>query len=99
VDLLTVFLENLMISFDVKIIMKLSKIKLMKNFKVLKKTCFNAETDDPITIKEIQIVLNKLKNSKAGGPDGIINELIKYSCNITLKSVETKLCFSIFISH
>ena len=57
---------------DVKIIMKLSKIKLMKNFKVLKKTCFNAETDDPITIKEIQFVLNKLKNGKAGGPDGII---------------------------
>ena len=30
---------------DVKIIMKLSKIKLMKNFKVLTKTCFNPETD------------------------------------------------------
>ena len=57
---------------DVKIIMKLSKIKLMKNFKVLKKTCFNPETDDPITIKEIQFVLNKLKNGKAGGPVGII---------------------------
>ena len=68
--------------------MKLSKIKLMKNFKVLKKTiCFNPETDDPITIKEIKFVLNKLKNGKAGGPDGIINEVIKYSCNITLKSV------------
>ena len=52
-----------------KIIMKLSKIKLMKNFKVLKKTCFNPETNDPITIKEIQFVLNKLKNGKAGGPD------------------------------
>ena len=45
----------------------------MKNFKVLEKNiCFNPETDDPITIKEIQFVLNKLKNSKAGGPDGII---------------------------
>ena len=44
----------------------------MKNFKVLKKTCFNPETDDPITIKEIKFVLNKLKNGKAGGPDGII---------------------------
>lgn len=31
--------------------------------------------------------MNKLKNGKAGGPDGIINEVIKYSCNITLKSV------------
>ena len=60
----------------------------MKNFKVLKKNiCFNPETDDPITIKEIKFVLNKLKNGKAGGPDGIINEVIKYSCNITLKSV------------
>jgi hypothetical protein len=48
--------------------MKLSKIKLMKNFKVLEKNiCFNPETDDPITIKEIKFVLNKLKNSKAGG--------------------------------
>jgi hypothetical protein len=46
-----------------------------------------SETDDPITIKEIKFVLNKLKNGKAGGPDGIINEVIKYSCNITLKSV------------
>ena len=62
---------------DVKLIMKLSKIKLMKNFKVLKKTCFNPETDDPITIKEIKCALNKLKNGKAGGPDGIINEVIK----------------------
>jgi hypothetical protein len=48
----------------------------MKNFKVLEKNiCFNPETDDPITIKEIQFVLNKLKNSKAGGPDGIINQI------------------------
>ena len=31
--------------------------------------------------------MNKLKNGKAGGPDGIINEVIKYNCNITLKSV------------
>ena len=68
--------------------MKLSKIKMMKNFKVLEKNiCFNPETDDPITIKEIKFVLNKLKTGKAGGPDGIINEVIKYSCNITLKSV------------
>jgi len=52
-----------------------------------KNICFNPETDDPITIKEIKFVLNKLKNGKAGGPDGIINEVIKYSCNITLKSV------------
>jgi hypothetical protein len=35
----------------------------MKNFKVWKKNiCFNPETDDPITIKEIKFVLNKLKN-------------------------------------
>ena len=52
-----------------------------------KNICFNPETDDPITIKEIKFVLNKLKNGKAGGPDGIINEVIKYSCNITLKSL------------
>lgn len=52
-----------------------------------KNICFNPETDDPITIKEIKFVLNKLKNGKAGGPDGIINEVIKYSCNITLKLV------------
>jgi hypothetical protein len=36
----------------------------MKNLE--KNICFNPETDDPITIKEIKFVLNKLKNSKAG---------------------------------
>jgi hypothetical protein len=47
---------------DVKIIMKLSKIELMKNFSLEKNICFNPETDDPIlNNKKIKtIVLNKL---------------------------------------
>ena len=45
------------------------------------------ETDSPITYKEVKTVINNLKKGKASGPDNIINELIKYSKNVTIPCI------------
>ena len=47
---------------------------------------YNVETDTPITIREIKNVLNNLKKGKSGGPDSILNEVIKFSSSFTLKA-------------
>ncbi len=51
---------------------------------------WNEDTDKPITCKEVKDILNKLKTGKSSGPDKIINEILKYSKDATLKSL-TKL--------
>ena len=48
---------------------------------------YKDETDKPFSIKEINFVLKKLKDGKACGPDGIVNEIFKYSKSITAKSL------------
>ena len=45
----------------------------------------NEKTDSPITFSEVKII--RLKKGKAPGPDNIINEIIKYSKNVTIKSM------------
>ena len=47
----------------------------------------SSDTDHPITINEIKKVLKKLKMWKANGPDGIVNEVFKYSSDVTIKSL------------
>ena len=39
------------------------------------------EFNQPITLQEVVNAINKLKIKKAAGPDGIIAEILKYSCN------------------
>ena len=48
---------------------------------------FNEKTDAPITCSEIKKVIYNLKKGKSPGPDNIINEIIKYSKNVTIKSI------------
>lgn len=60
---------------------------------LLQKTVNNAQNDEvldeeiysnmnrPISKEEVLLALNKLKNRKAAGPDGIIGELLKKSCD------------------
>ena len=50
----------------------------------------NEVTDKPISISEVNKVISSIKTGKASGPDLILNEIIKYSSIVTVKSV-TKL--------
>ena len=58
----------------------------------------NEITDNPITISEVKRVIKLLKTGKATGPDNILNEVLKYSSAVTVKSV-TKLFNLIFSSE
>ena len=59
--------KNINLDFQNKIIQEVSNLE--------KEIKFKFETDKPITIGEIKIVLKALKQGKTSGPDGIINEL------------------------
>ncbi|CAC5382468.1 unnamed protein product [Mytilus coruscus] len=63
------------------------KIENTINDKLGKSLSYNSETDKPITMKEIKLVLNKLKKGKSSRPDGIINKIIKHSSLVTLTSI------------
>ena len=52
-------------------------------------------TDKPFTLLEVKKAIKNLKKGKSSGPDKLINEIIKHSSNITLKSF-TKLFNIIF---
>ena len=52
----------------------------------------NAETDCPFNISEIKRVVKDLKQSKAAGPDRIINEITKHSTPGTSIHVGCRLC-------
>ena len=47
----------------------------------------NRETDAPIKYSEIKNVISKLKKEKVPGPDTIINEIVKFSKNVSIKSI------------
>lgn len=55
-----------------------------------RKILYNEVTDKPFTISEVKKVINNLKTGKSCGPDNIINEIIKFSSQVTLKAF-TKL--------
>ena len=47
---------------------------------------FKAETDAPITCSEVKKVIYNLKLGKSAGPDRILNEVIKHSHKVLIKS-------------
>jgi len=58
---------------------------------------YNDITDRPITVSEVKQIINSVKTGKSCGPDLILNEIIKCSCPVIVKSV-TKLFNLIFSS-
>ncbi|CAC5371479.1 unnamed protein product [Mytilus coruscus] len=48
---------------------------------------FKAETDAPISCSEVKKVISGLKLQKSAGPDRIINEIIKTSNQVIIKSI------------
>jgi predicted transcriptional regulator len=46
-----------------------------------------------VTTEEVQKAAKDLKHGKASGPDGILNEMLKITCNIN-----TKVCVCVCVS-
>ncbi|CAC5369983.1 unnamed protein product [Mytilus coruscus] len=59
-----------------------SQLKLLEN-----NIDFKAETDSPISCSEVKKVISGLKLQKSAGPDRIINEIIKTSNQVIIKSI------------
>ncbi|CAC5392836.1 unnamed protein product [Mytilus coruscus] len=59
-----------------------SQLKLLEN-----NIEFKAETDAPISCSEVKKVISGLKLQKSAGPDRIINEIIKTSNQVIIKSI------------
>ena len=59
-----------------------SQLKLLEN-----NIDFKAETDAPISCSEVNKVIRGLKLQKSAGPDRIINEIIKTSNQVIIKSI------------
>jgi exonuclease III len=64
--------------------------ELMKELRSLESSANNSSNDildKPITINEIKKVVKNLKNNKASSDDMVLNEMLKYSSNITVSSL------------
>ena len=61
--------------------------KIEKELKLLEENInFKTETDSPITCSEVKKVIRDLKLGKSAGPDRILNEVIKHSHQVLIKS-------------
>ena len=61
--------------------------KIENELKILEKNiAFRPETDAPVTCSEVKKAINNLKLGKSTGPDRILNEVIKYSHKVLVKS-------------
>ena len=56
---------------------------------------YNNELDKPIMIVEVQKIVKKLKNGKAAGTDGIVNEILRYGGD-NMNQAICQLCNTIF---
>ena len=62
---------------------------------MIKSNYYNDELGTQITIEEVQKIVKLLKNGKAAGVDGIVNEILRFGGD-NMNQVLWQLCKTIF---